>query len=611
MTYDVEIGNAIEKKELPFVVGVLADLFGQAPADDRASFKERSFVNVDRDNFDKILASIAPKAHLRLDGSGLDLSFKCFEDFSPHNLVQNTPDLKKLMDQRVCLTDLLAKVDGNDALHAALTALGKDAEHLTFCADGNSEALTVVSESAQTPANRRSEMEKNIAVFSAQRALVETPADDAYALILQEISALDAALSKRLDAILHHPDFQKLEGSWRGLRYLVVNTETSASLKIRLLPATQDEIVDDLTKAIEFDQSALFKKIYESEFGTFGGQPYSCLLMDFAFGRSPEDVETLRLFSGLAAAAHMPTFAAASPHMFDMDTFTQLGAPRDLQKIFEGSDCISWNSFRETEDARYISLLLPRVLMRLPYGPNGIPVKTFGYVETVVGEGLETFCWGNPVYAMGQRIGNAYAHYGWTAAIRGVEGGGMLENLPSYTFETPRGDKVAKAAVETIITDRRENELSKLGFIALCQWKFRDRAVFFGAQSVQKPKEYIEADATANARLSARTTYMLNASRFAHYVKMMMREKLGAFTEAAGIQKYLQSWLAQYVLLSDTAPQAMRAKYPLRAGSVQVSEVPSDPGVYQATLFLRPHFQFEGMSASIRLVARLTPAMLK
>lgn len=423
--------------------------------------------------------------------------------------------------------------------------------------------------------------------------------------LTRRIAEIDDLLTDQINEIIHHPDFQKLEGSWRGLKYFVMNTETSTRLKIRLLNSSLKDLRDDLTKAIEFDQSALFKKVYEEEYGTFGGSPYSCLIADFYFTNHPQDIQFLEHMSGLAAAAHTPFIAAVSPLFFNLDKFEDMPYPRDLAKIFESPDYIKWNSFRNTEDSRYVSLLLPRILMRLPYGPNTLPVAEFNFTENVGIGDTERFCWGNPAYAFAQRITSAFAKYSWTAAIRGVEGGGMVEGLPTYVFKTLEGDKTVKCPTEVAITDRREKELSDLGFISVCYCKGSDYAVFFGAQTTQKPKVYNLDDANANASISARITYVLVASRFAHYIKVIMRDKIGAFLTKENVENYLNNWLASYILLNDDAPADAKATYPLREGRIDVYDVPGSPGAYRSVIYLRPHFQMEELTASIRLVANL------
>jgi len=430
---------------------------------------------------------------------------------------------------------------------------------------------------------------------------------DTVAFINQRILELDDLISNQLNEIMHDPAFQKLEGSWRGLNYLVMNTETAVHLKLRLMNITKQELLDDLEKAVEFDQSQMFKKIYEEEYGTFGGHPYSCLIGDFEFTRHPQDMELLQKMSQVAAAAHAPFLTAAHPKLFDLDSFEHLGVPRDLAKIFDSLEMIKWNSFRETEDSRYVAMLLPRVLMRLPYGANTLPAEGLNFEEDVAGADTSKFCWTNPAYILGERITNAFSHYKWTAAIRGVEGGGIVEGLPAYTFKTTDGDIALKCPTETAITDRREKELSDLGFISLCHCKGTDYAAFFGGQTAQKPKIYNLEDANANANLSARLPYILAASRFAHYIKVIMRDKIGSFLTRDNVEKYLNTWIASYVVINDNASQPVKAKFPLREARIDVYDVPGKPGSYRSVIYLRPHFQMEELTASIRMVAMLPP----
>ena len=431
--------------------------------------------------------------------------------------------------------------------------------------------------------------------------------EDTVAMINKRIAQIDQMLTDQLNEIMHDPDFQRLEASWRGLHYLVSNTETSTTLKLRLLNATKAEVLSDLEKAVEFDQSVQFKQLYEEEYGTFGGHPYSVLIGDYEFGRHPQDIAWLEKMSNVAAAAHAPFVAAASPKLFDMDSFTELGNPRDLAKIFESTELVEWRSFREAEDSRYVALTLPHILLRLPYGPDTKPVEEFDFREDVDGRDHSKYLWGNAAYAMGARITNAFAQYKWTAAIRGVEGGGIVEGLPTHTFRTDEGDVALKCPTEIAITDRREKELNDLGFVSLVHCKNTDYAAFFGGQTAQKPKVYNTPQATANARVSSQLPYILAASRFAHYIKAIMRDKVGSFMTRDNVEKYLNTWVANYVLLNDNASQASKASYPLREARVDVYDIPGKPGCYRATVYLRPHFQLEELTASIRLVAELPP----
>jgi type VI secretion system protein ImpC len=434
-----------------------------------------------------------------------------------------------------------------------------------------------------------------------------TVSRDTLAMIQAQIARIDELLSKQLNEILHHPDFQKLEASWRGLHFLVMNTETSTRLKLRLLCATKAEVFKDLDQALEFDQSVLFKKVYEEEYGTFGGHPFSLLIGDYEFGRHPQDMALLEKVAGVAAAAHAPFIAAASPKLFDMDSFTELGNPRDLAKLFESTELIKWRSFQEMEDSRYVTLTMPHILLRLPYGPNTVPTEDFKLVEDTDGKDHGKYLWGNAAWALGQRITNAFALYGWCAAIRGVEGGGKVAGLPAHTFKTDEGDIALKCPTEIAITDRREKELDSLGFVALCHCKGTDYAAFFGGQTTQKPKAYDTDAANANARISARLPYVLNASRFAHYLKVICRDKIGSFQTKDTMTTYLNRWISGYILGTDDAGQELKAQYPLREARIDVFDVPGKPGAFRAVAFLRPHFQLEELTASIRLVAELPP----
>lgn len=448
--------------------------------------------------------------------------------------------------------------------------------------------------------------------------------------IQEHIAYLDKQLEDRLNEILHDSEYQKLEASWRGLHYFVMNTETSTSLKIRLMNAKKEEVLKDLRNAIDTDQSVQFKQIYEEEYGTFGGHPYSVLIGDYYFGRHADDVDWLRRMSKVAAAAHAPFIASADPKLFDMDYFTDLKVPRDLAKAFETSELSGWREFRDTEDSRYVALCMPRFLLRPPYGAKTAPVEGFSFEEDVnynpapkdrrkFNVDPETrapldpkaehpkYLWGNAAYALGQRITNAFAMYKWTAAIRGVEGGGLVQNLPHHNFLTDEGDIAHKCPTEVAITDRREKELNDLGFISLVHRKNWDTAAFFGGQTVQKPLVYNNPKATANARISSQLPYILAASRFAHYLKVIMRDKVGSFETRETVEKYLNTWIADYVLLNDNASQSSKASYPLREARVDVFDIPGKPGCYTATVYLRPHFQLEELTASIRLVAELPP----
>lgn len=426
-------------------------------------------------------------------------------------------------------------------------------------------------------------------------------------MINERLQQIDELMSKQLNAIMHDPAFQALEGSWRGLHDMVMNTETGPRLKLRLLNVTKKELLKDLEKAVDHDQSNLFKKVYEEEYGTFGGFPYSLMIGDFSFGRHPQDMVLLNKLANVAAAAHAPFIAAASPALFDMKSFTELGVPRDMSKIFESAELDGWRSFRDSEASRYVALALPRYALRLPYGAKTIPVDNFNFEEDVDGKDHNKYLWGNASYLVGLRITDAFAKYGWSTAIRGVEGGGKVAGMKTHKFLTDEGDISVKCPTEVTITDRREKELNDLGFLSIVHAKGTDYAAFFGGQTVNKPKVYNKDVASANARLSSALPYVLAASRFAHYIKVIMRDKVGSFLTAENVQTYLNNWIADYVLLNDDAGQETKARYPLREARIDVTDVAGKPGVYKATVFLRPHFQMEELTASIRLVAELPP----
>jgi type VI secretion system protein ImpC len=432
-----------------------------------------------------------------------------------------------------------------------------------------------------------------------------TVSRDLNASLDARISEIDALISDQLNAIMHHSDFQRLEASWRGLSYLVRESETSTMLKIKVLNASKKDLVKDFKAAAEFDQGALFKKIYEEEYGTFGGAPYAALVGDYEFTRHPEDFYLLDELSHVAAAAHAPFISAAAPGLLGLESFTDIGKPRDLAKVFDTVEYTKWKAFRDSDDSRYVGLVLPHVLGRLPYGRDNVPVEQFDFEENVDGSTHEKYLWTNAAYAYAARLSSAFSQFGWLAAIRGMEGGGLVQGLPAHTFKTDSGEVALKCPTEVAITDRTEKLLSDLGLMSLVHCKNTDYAAFFSGQSVQKPGVYNSDAANANARLSTQLPYIFAISRIAHYMKSIMRDKIGSFASRQGVQDYLNTWLSQYVLLDDSASQEAKAKYPLREARVDVAEIPGKPGVYRAAAFLRPHFQLDELTISLRLVAEL------
>lgn len=434
-----------------------------------------------------------------------------------------------------------------------------------------------------------------------------TVSRDAQATINAGIAQIDRLLSVQLNEIMHHPEFKKLESSWRGLKYLLDRSECSDMLKIKVLNASKQDLLKDMERASEFDQSALFQKVYEEEFGVYGGAPFGALIGDYEFSKHPQDMELLERISTVAAAAHAPFLTAASPDLVNLDTFTDLSAHTDLSRVFDSTEYVKWKSFRQSEDSRYVALCLPHILMRLPYGRDTKPVEAFSYEEGVDGTDHSKYLWGNAAYALGSRLTDAFAKYGWCAAIRGPEGGGMVEGLPAHTFRTDEGDVALKCPTEIAISDRREKELADQGLVALVHRKNADYAAFFSVQSAQKPKKFDKEAANANARLSAQLPYILAMSRFAHYMKVMMRDRIGSFTSRAECQRYLNQWISQYICADPNASQSVKAQLPLADANIEVAEIAGKPGAYKAIAFLRPHFQLDELTISLRLVAELPP----
>ena len=444
----------------------------------------------------------------------------------------------------------------------------------------------------------------------AQQALADTQliSVDVYKTIEAMIAAIDRKLTEQINLILHHEEFTRLESAWRGLHYLVNNTESDEQLKIRVMNISKTELHKTLKryKGANWDQSPVFKKLYEEEFGQLGGEPYGCLVGDFYFDQSPPDVELLGEMAKIAAATHAPFITGASPSVLQMDTWQELSNPRDITKIFQNTEYASWRSLREGEDARYIGLAMPRFLSRLPYGAKTNPVEAFDFEEEVEGSEHNKYVWSNAAYAMAVNINRAFKLYGWCTTIRGVESGGAVPNLPVHTFPTDDGGVDMKCPTEIAISDRREAELAKNGFMPLIHRKHSDFAAFIGAQSLQKPVEYDDPDAAANANLAARLPYLFATCRFAHYLKCMVRDKVGGFSRASSMQAYLQDWIMRFVDGNpETSSEDTKARKPLAGAEVIVEEVEGNPGYYTSRFFLRPHYQLEGLNVSLRLVSKL------
>ncbi len=474
-----------------------------------------------------------------------------------------------------------------------------------------SEFASLLNREFKPKTDRAREAVEQAVQTLAQQALANTAliSGDSLRSIEAMIAALDAKLSEQINVIMHHEDFQQLESAWRGLHYHVNNTETDEMLKIRVLNISKKELGRTLKKfrGTAWDQSPLFKKLYEEEYGQFGGAPYGMLVGDYEFDHGPQDVQLLGDIAQVAAAAHAPFISAAAPTVMQMDSWGELANPRDLTKIFQTPEYAAWRSLRESEDSRYLGLCMPRYLARLPYGEKTEPVEEFHFEEDVAGADSSKFCWSNAAYAMATNITRAFKLYGWCTRIRGIESGGAVEGLPAFTFPTDDGGVDMKCPTEIAISDRREAELAKNGFMPLIHKKNSDFAAFIGAQSLQKPQEYDDPAATSNANLSARLPYLFASCRFAHYLKCMVRDKIGSTMSKDQLQGWLTNWIIQYVGPTD-APEDYKATHPLSDAAVVLEENEENPGYYSAKFFLKPHYQLEGLTVSLRLVSRVPSA---
>jgi len=652
ITYEVETEGAKVERELPFVIGVLGDFSGK-PTQPLMPLKDRKFIQIDRDNFNEVMARMTPGLEFRVtntlkgDGSQLAvrLIFKSLEELEPGRVVQQVGPLKKLCDARDWLRDLLTKVDRSDELENLLERILKSDEDIKelsdqlrlgdskegagslrqreFTGTGEQQGAAPHAPAAAAEAQEVSLLEQVLSATNETdrpraEEVMKTLVDPSLAGVVRydkdvtrtinaNIKAIDDSVSTQLSAIMHHPDFQKLEGTWRGLNYLVMNSETSAMLKIKVLNVSKRELFNDVDKAVEFDQSQTFTKLYENEFSSPGGEPYGAVVGDYEFTSQPEDIDLLGKVSNVAATAFCPFISAADPMLFGFESWQELSKPRDMQKIFTSIEYTKWKSFRDSEDSRFVSLVMPRVLARLPYGANTRPIEEFAFeeIDHTKPVSYKDFTWMNAAYVMGTKMTDAFAKYGICTAIRGAEGGGKVEGLPAFVFTSDDGDKDLKCPTEVGITDRREAELSKLGFLPLCHYKNTDYAVFFGGQTAEKPKKYDRPEATANAAISARLPSIMATSRFAHYLKVMARDWIGSFKETAGVETELNRWIKNYVNESPTSGQEMRAKYPLREAEVVVQEIPGQPGSYNAIAWLRPWLEFEELTTSMRIVASI------
>jgi type VI secretion system protein ImpC len=618
ITYDLEIGDAVETVELAMKAGIIGDFSGtRDESKEFSNYKERKFIGLDADNFDEVLKSMTPRVLVVLPAIGknesrsIEIIFESMNDFHPSNIVKKTDFLFALYEEKRKLVDLRMKHDLNSKISEFLDKIMMDSSYRetikSQIATGNSEELNNTLESLHFCHSEQTTYAYEL--ISNYLSVIENNSNPSIngfiTLNITRIADIDTELALYLNAILLDPKFKQLEGSWRGVAYFLANADLSSNTQVRIFNASEDELFDDLTKAMEFDQSALFKKVYEEEYGTFGGTPFTAMIWDHHLGRTSKDFILLRKITEVMAAAHCPIFIGTSASLFDLKSFENLHQPTSITKIFASVELAEFRGFKESPDSKYATLVLPRVMARMPYNTNDLPIEGLNYVEKVSGLVSEEYTWMNAVYAYLTQVATAYSNYGWFSSICGVENGGKVDNLPLHIYKSLNGDILAKCPTEVAITDRREKELSDLGFIALCNAKDEDYSVFFGSNSAFKPPVFSTDFANANGQLSSRTPYMLNVSRFAHYLKCIMRDKVGSFSSREGVAMFLSNWLGKYTLLDDKASANLKSKYPLREFAVTVEEVPGKPGNYKSVILLRPHDEMQAIEMSLRLVAGL------
>jgi len=658
--YDVEIGGAIRKTELPWVTGVMADLSGDN-AGILKDIQDRSFADVDEENFDAYLKSQTPRVNIAVEnlisGEGsidVDITFEKLLDFTPDNLVRKVgAKIEEIKLSRVkegrnefyhisqsgpMSLQLGESCDSLDKLASADYVgmkIGENTHNLEIdlipnLKDSSTSVLRIVRKGCLAKLlDARNQLrdllinvdDKAINSRDIDKILTESPIveqiangiesiptdcpEDIRNQIEQIIAKMECRLESQMNLIIHHEKFQKLEGSWRGLHYMVAATETSDMLKIRVINVSKTELHRAFKgkSVVGWEQTVIFKKIYEEEYGTPGGRPFGVLIGDYEFGPSGLDVQVLRGMSKVASTAHAPFIASASAELLDLQSWKELNDSRDLRKAIDTIYHIAWNSLREDEDSRYIGLAMPRFLSRVPYGEKTNPIETFCFEEDVEANDHTKYCWANAAYAFGTNINRSFYENGWTTQIRGLESGGIVENLPCHVFPADDGGLDAKCPTEIAITDRREKELADIGLIPLSHYKNTDYCCFFGAQSLKRASQYLDAEATHNEALFCRMPYLFAICRIAHYIKCMVRDKVGSFMEASDMQVWLNKWIASYVI--DDGDEMAKAHKPLRYARIEVTNIEGNPGLYRAILYLQPHFQLEGLTAPLRLVTTL------
>ncbi|MCI0682787.1 MAG: type VI secretion system contractile sheath large subunit [Gemmataceae bacterium] len=649
ITLDIMVDGVLQRKELPFVVGVLADLSGH-PRQPLPPLKERKPVLIDHGNFNEVMDRAGTRLVVRVPNMltdpntslAVELSFRHMDDFEPARVAEQIAPLKGLLEMRRELGRFLSRMEKNplagpllsDILASTEQALaGQRAPETTSGSQpqpsGTPSGGAPTAQQADDPITTeqaaarlldrldqliketgpQDEAEAERTKSHIRRLLDQAvkpdqaAQDDAERGIKSWISDIDRSLSAQLNEVMHHPDFQKLEGTWRGLHYLVSRTATGETLKIRVLNVTKKELVHDLERAVKFDQTILFKKIHDEVYGWLGGEPYGLVVGDYEFSQSLEDVNLLKMISQIGAAAYAPFVAAASPKMFGIDRFGELPKPGELSKTFDRVEYAAWKSFRQSEDSRFAALTLPRVLARLPYGANFKRVSDFNFEQNVDGKYTEKYAWMSSAWAYAARVTDAVAQWGWMARTRGVEAGGKVEGLPLHNFPTTDGGVALNCPAEIAIDPDRGDGIAQLGFLPLVHFKPQDGAVFMGAASCHKPQKYHDPDATTAAELSAKLNYLLCASRFMHYLRIMARDKIGSSMNAAECQRWLHDWIQSYCEHPDAV--AGSAERPLSDARVQIQPVAGKPGWYKLVVDLVPFFQVEDLTAVLRLVSEI------
>jgi type VI secretion system protein ImpC len=643
LTYEVETEGAEILREFPFVVGVMGDFAGRAISNQPLA--DRKFISIDVDNFDEVMSRFDPRIDFAVaDSEGDDaavtvaLSFRSIDDFSPARVADRVSPIKHILDLKRAITQLDEFATDAGELVMLLDDFLRERERLPAVIDEIGARADVLQRSDAGPSGAPAEAGTELAALvrqltAALHPLSETqslevlgilartalqgiggPERDVKTTLRSALFGLDARITGLLNAVMHHPAFRKLEGSWRGLYYLVTNSETGELLKIRVLSVTKTELLQDLEPAAAFDATQTFKQVYENEYGVSGGEPYGALIGDYEWTNDSDDVRALRLISSIAAASFAPFISGVSPAMFGMSTFQELARPRELATIFNAAEYLDWSSYRDTDDSCFVVLTLPRTLARAPHD-GSLKIEGFAYEEALrnsTGEPTvmdpQDYCWMNTAYVLGARLTDAFAKTGICMQIRGAEGGGRVDNLPTHVFATDTGDVDTLCPTEIGITDRREMEVSSLGFLPICHYKNTDYAVFFGAQTTQRTKVYDRPEATANAAIAARLPYLMVTGRFALYLKVIGRDAIGSFMTAEDCERRLNRWINNYVNFGEATGPETRARYPLREARIEVTEVPGRTGQFDAVAYMRPWLVLEELTTSMRVVIRVPRA---